>query len=1220
MMLQSCTVGIGKPASRGLIGKVLGVVVPCLLLCTGAGAQQNVSLAWDAESDPGVSGYALHYGTTSGVYSVRIDAGTNATATASNLTGGQTYYFAVTAYNDSGSESAPSAEVSFDVPAVGPLMASLSPAAALTAGAQWQMDGGTFQSSGTVIPNVTVGSHNVIFKTIPGWNTPASQTVNIAASSPGNTVMNVVFGAYSLTETNKPTVTITSPAAGAKTGNISYTVAGKASDKETVTAVYCQINGLTWVAAATANHWSNWTTGVTLTPGTNLIRAYSVDVSGNFSPTNSSSVFYSVGAAPSVHTHGNGTLNTNYNGKTLEIGMSYSMTATPSSGFGFTNWTGSVTTTKPTVSFMMQSNLTLTANFVDMQKPTMTISSPTAAEQTSTPNFTVIGKASDNVAVAGAYYQLNGSAWTPVTTANNWTNWTAGVTLTPGTNIVRAYSVDASGNFSPTNGTSFFYAVPALLTVQTNGRGTVSPNDNGKLLDIGRSYSMTATASPGFGFTSWTGSISTNKATITFMMESNLTLTANFVDTQKPTVTISSPTAALQTSNASFTVIGKASDNVAVAGVSYQLNGSAWMPVTTANNWSNWTAGVTLTPGTNIVRAYSVDTSGNFSPTNGVSFFYAVPALLTVQTNGRGTVSPNDNGKLLDIGRNYSMTATASPGFGFTNWTGSITTNKATITFMMESNLTLAANFVDTQKPTVTISSPTAALQTGNPNFTVIGKASDNVAVAGVYYELNSSAWMPVSTANNWSNWTAGVTLTPGTNVVRAYSVDTRGNFSPTNGVSFIYETAPASLNGLTATVTPTGGIPFTVSFGGTGFLQQSTDTNNPSGVGNYTYKKLSPSTAQLKVTYTAPPTSTNDGATVSLTFTSTNSGVFADQNDAGSGTIALSPAAHFTPASIAGKKIAVINTNGHKDTVVFGGETFTDTDDSRGGVNSGNYSFTTYGPLGALLKLTRTNKETTYVILAFGNTNDGSFSATDYQSPGSSPETDGGVFALISQSSAGNAPAALTGFDAHVTVNGTSFMLDLGAGVFSQSSSDTNINDGVGTFTYTSLDTNTADLALFFSAPPTVTNDNAVVQLSFLATDFAVFTNQIDSGVTNFGAVTLSTALNLAPASIVGKTLSATNDSGVVDVVQFNDDGTFAQVETGSAQPGASSGTYSFTSAGPCGAMVQLNFSNPAGLEGSVSYLEVIFSDTSSGTFDVTAYDNSGDPPTAGVGSFLLQ
>ena len=74
--------------------------------------------------------------------------------------------------------------------------------------------------------------------------------------------------------------------------------------------------------------------------------------------------------------------------------------------------------------------------------------------------FTVTGKASDNVAVGTVYYSLNGASWTAATTGNNWTNWTAIVMLKPGTNTVRAYAVDTSGNVSPTNSSMVNLVVP----------------------------------------------------------------------------------------------------------------------------------------------------------------------------------------------------------------------------------------------------------------------------------------------------------------------------------------------------------------------------------------------------------------------------------------------------------------------------------------------------------------------------------------------------------------------------------------------------------------------------------------------------------------------------------------------------------------------------------------------------------------------------------------
>ena len=97
-------------------------------------------------------------------------------------------------------------------------------------------------------------------------------------------------------------------------------------------------------------------------------------------------------------------------------------------------------------------------------------------------------------------------------------------------------------------------------------------------------------------------------------------------------------------SNASFTVMGTATDNVAVASVYWSLSNavvnSGFAPATTANNWANWSTNLTLTPGTNTVRAYAVDTSGNISTTNSANLVYILSATLTVQHQWSGLFEP----------------------------------------------------------------------------------------------------------------------------------------------------------------------------------------------------------------------------------------------------------------------------------------------------------------------------------------------------------------------------------------------------------------------------------------------------------------------------------------------------------------------------------------------------------------------------------------------------
>jgi hypothetical protein len=70
----------------------------------------QIRLAWDASSDPSVTGYTIYYGTSSGTYTQSINVGNTTTYTVQSLTNGVTYYFVVKAYN--GNFSANSNQVS----------------------------------------------------------------------------------------------------------------------------------------------------------------------------------------------------------------------------------------------------------------------------------------------------------------------------------------------------------------------------------------------------------------------------------------------------------------------------------------------------------------------------------------------------------------------------------------------------------------------------------------------------------------------------------------------------------------------------------------------------------------------------------------------------------------------------------------------------------------------------------------------------------------------------------------------------------------------------------------------------------------------------------------------------------------------------------------------------------------------------------------------------
>jgi hypothetical protein len=71
----------------------------------------KVSLAWDANSEADLAGYNIYYGTASRNYTHRINVRNTTEYTVKDLDDGGTYYFAATAYDQDGNESAYSAEL-----------------------------------------------------------------------------------------------------------------------------------------------------------------------------------------------------------------------------------------------------------------------------------------------------------------------------------------------------------------------------------------------------------------------------------------------------------------------------------------------------------------------------------------------------------------------------------------------------------------------------------------------------------------------------------------------------------------------------------------------------------------------------------------------------------------------------------------------------------------------------------------------------------------------------------------------------------------------------------------------------------------------------------------------------------------------------------------------------------------------------------------------------
>lgn len=91
---------------------IISVILSSLSVCLAA----DVTIAWDANPDPAVTGYRVYFGTATRYYTNAVDAGDQTVVIITDLLPGVTYFFAATDYNDEGFESYFSSEISYTVP------------------------------------------------------------------------------------------------------------------------------------------------------------------------------------------------------------------------------------------------------------------------------------------------------------------------------------------------------------------------------------------------------------------------------------------------------------------------------------------------------------------------------------------------------------------------------------------------------------------------------------------------------------------------------------------------------------------------------------------------------------------------------------------------------------------------------------------------------------------------------------------------------------------------------------------------------------------------------------------------------------------------------------------------------------------------------------------------------------------------------------------------
>jgi len=158
----------------------------------------TATLAWDKSPDPTVVGYHLYEGVASRAYTnmLTVTPASTTNVTVANLTVGQTYFFAVTAYTSAGLESKYSNEVAYNAPAPVPVITV-------------QPVGGTNQSGTSFTFSVGATGVNLSYQWLFN-GTPITGSTNSALTI--NPVTYVNNGSYTVTVSNSSGSVVSNPA------------------------------------------------------------------------------------------------------------------------------------------------------------------------------------------------------------------------------------------------------------------------------------------------------------------------------------------------------------------------------------------------------------------------------------------------------------------------------------------------------------------------------------------------------------------------------------------------------------------------------------------------------------------------------------------------------------------------------------------------------------------------------------------------------------------------------------------------------------------------------------------------------------------------------------------------------------------------------------------------------------------------------------------------
>ncbi|MEO8064706.1 MAG: Ig-like domain-containing protein [Pseudomonadota bacterium] len=437
--------------------------------------------------------------------------------------------------------------------------------------------------------------------------------------------------------------------------------------------------------------------------------------------------------------------------------------------------------------------VTVTVSGGDSQAPTVSLTAP-ANGATVSGTTSVSATATDNVGVVGVQFKLDGANLGAEDTSSPYSVQWSTTTATPGSHQLTAVARDLAGNSSTStvaavtvnngDGTAPTVALTAPAAgAAVSGSVTVSADASDNVgvvgvqfkvdgVDIGTedtsaSYSRTwdsATASNGTHSLTAVARDAAGNTTTSAARTVNVNNGGG--DTQAPTVSLTAP-ASGATVAGSISITASASDNVAVVGVQFKVDGVNSGAEDTRSPFSRTWDSRTASNGAHSLTAVARDAAGNTTTSaarsvtvnNGGGDTTAPTASLTAPASGATvsgsisiTANASDNVAVVgvqfkvdgvntgteDTSSPYSRTWDSSTASNGTHSLTAVARDAAGNSTTSTARSVTVSNGGDTQSPTVSLTAP-ANGATVSGSVSVTANASDNVGVVGVQFRLDGN-------------------------------------------------------------------------------------------------------------------------------------------------------------------------------------------------------------------------------------------------------------------------------------------------------------------------------------------------------------------------------------------------------------------------------------------------------------------------------------------------